>query len=85
MRNSVEIVIFFQVDKIYYEDCQNDGDYCKFHKDIIKITTDLASMEGAEELGKKEWVFNEDTQEWEEIITPPTYISVFEFKQLFRK
>ena len=43
------------------------------------------SEEALEELGKREWVFNDDTQEWEEIIIPPTYISVFEFKQLFRK
>ena len=52
---------------------------------MIKLTTDLANeQEYKEKYGKEEFVYNDDTQEWERIVTPPSYISMKQLKDKLR-
>ena len=72
------------------ESCLKGGDYCNFHNFILEESKRLTSLNYYSEIncnfetGKTEWVWNEDTFEYEEVTTYESidYVKVEQLKNM---
>ena len=87
--------LFFKVDELYKTDCEEGGEFCQFHKDVMAVIreveredwfTDLSTYLMEEDdtddnTDNVEYVYNEETDTYDRI--PPTFLRVEKLWSVF--
>ena len=61
-----------QVDKIYHDSCSEYGEFCKFHDDMILLTSNIII---------NETIYNYETESFEELSQHFAYVSIESLKE----